>query len=83
MTLYDARNNLCRDVESQVREVFKDEVFRTVIPRNVRLGEAPSFGQPILRYDPTSKGAEAYLGLARQLLERHENAQLTHKKEAS
>jgi chromosome partitioning protein len=76
-------------VEGQVREVFKDEVFRTVIPRNVRLGEAPSFGQPILRYDPMSKGAEAYLGLARELLERHESAQLirpadlNHKKEAS
>jgi chromosome partitioning protein len=89
VTLFDSRNNLCRDVESQVRGVFKDEVFRTVIPRNVRLGEAPSFGQPILRYDPTSKGAAAYLGLARELLERHESAQmirpvdLNQKKEAS
>jgi chromosome partitioning protein len=89
VTLFDARNNLCRDVESQVRGVFKDEVFRTVIPRNVRLGEAPSFGQPILRYDPMSKGAEAYLGLARELLERHESAHLirradlNQKKEAS
>ena len=71
VTLHDSRNNLCRDVEAQVRDVFKDEVFDTVIPRNVRLGEAPSFGSPILSYDPASRGAEAYLGLARELLSRH------------
>ncbi len=71
VTLHDSRNNLCRDVETQVRDVFKGEVFDTVIPRNVRLGEAPSFGSPILSYDPGSRGAEAYLGLARELLTRH------------
>ncbi|MEE2751245.1 MAG: ParA family protein [Myxococcota bacterium] len=71
VTLHDSRNNLCRDVEAQVRDVFKEEVFDTVIPRNVRLGEAPSFGSPILSYDPASRGAEAYLGLARELLSRH------------
>ena len=71
VTLHDPRNNLCRDVLGQVREVFKEEVFETVIPRNVRLGEAPSFGKPILSYDPRCRGAVAYLGLARELLSRH------------
>jgi chromosome partitioning protein len=71
ITMYDSRNNLCRDVDEQVREVFGAEVFGAVIPRNVRLGEAPSFGKPVLRYAPGSRGAEAYLELARELVSRH------------
>jgi len=71
ITMHDNRNNLCKDVESQVRELFGDEVFETVIPRNVRLGEAPSFGKPIIRYAPASTGSAAYLALAINLSERY------------
>lgn len=71
VTLSDARTNLCRDVIEELRSVFGSEVFTTVIPRNVKLGEAPSFGRPALSYAPASAGAQAYLGLARELLDRH------------
>jgi len=71
ITMHDGRNNLCRDVEAQVRQVFGDEVFQAVIPRNVRLGEAPSFGTPITRYAPESKGARAYQALAREIADRY------------
>jgi chromosome partitioning protein len=71
LTMVDGRNNLCRDVEAQVRQVFGDEVFEVVIPRNVRLGEAPSFGKPITRYAPESKGAQAYMSLAREIADRY------------
>ena len=71
VTMYDGRNNLCREVALQAEELFGDEVFRTVIPRNVRLGEAPSFGCPVLHYDARSTGSQAYLKLARELLKRH------------
>lgn len=70
LTMVDARNNLCREVEAQARELFGSEVFETVIPRNVRLGEAPSFGKSIVEYDPRSAGAQAYVALARELLAR-------------
>jgi len=70
LTMADVRNNLCREVESQARELFGSEVFETVIPRNVRLGEAPSFGKSIVEYDPRSTGAQAYIALARELLGR-------------
>ena len=70
LTMYDDRMNLTRDVESEVRSHFGEAVFRTVVPRNVRLAEAPSYGQPILRYDIKSRGAEAYLALARELVGR-------------
>ncbi len=56
LTMFDDRTNLTRQVAADLREFFKDEVFRTVIPRSVRLAEAPSFGKPILTYDPRSKG---------------------------
>ncbi len=69
MTMYDDRTNLSRQVVEDVREVFGPSVFRTIIPRNVRLGEAPSHGQTIFLYDIKSKGAEAYLSLAKELLE--------------
>ena len=67
LTMYDDRTNLTRDVETEVRSHFGDAVFQTVVPRNVRLAEAPSHGQPILQYDIKSRGAEAYLALAREL----------------
>lgn len=70
LTMYDERTNLARDVASEVRRHFAGKVFEIVIPRNIRLAEAPSYGQPILRYDIKSRGAEAYLALAREFLER-------------
>lgn len=71
LTMYDDRTNLTRQVESDLREFFASEVFRTVIPRSVRLAEAPSFGKPILSYDPRSRGAEAYIQLAKEILAAH------------
>ncbi|MED5370749.1 MAG: ParA family protein [Myxococcota bacterium] len=71
LTLHDHRNNLCKDVEAQLRQVFKGEVFESVIPRNVRLGEAPSHGLPVIAYAPTCRGAKAYLKLADELLDGH------------
>jgi len=71
-TMYDPRNSLTRDVSKQLLEHFGDRVYRTVIPRNVRVAEAPSFGQPVLAYDRHSKGALAYLALAGEMLRRHE-----------
>jgi len=69
MTMYDDRTVLSRQVVEEVREVFGEQVFQTVIPRNVRLGEAPSHGKPIFLYDIRSKGAEAYLGLAKEFID--------------
>ena len=69
LTMYDDRTNLTRQVAADLREFFKDEVFRTVIPRSVRLAEAPSFGKPILTYDPRSNGAESYIKLAKEILD--------------
>ena len=69
MTMFDERTNLSRQVVDEVREVFGDQVFRTVIPRNIRLGEAPSHGKPIFLYDIKSRGAEAYLSLAQEFLQ--------------
>jgi len=70
LTMFDERTNLGQQVATDVREFFKEKVFRTVIPRNVRLGEAPSHGMPVIMYDLKSRGAEAYLALAREVLER-------------
>jgi chromosome partitioning protein len=70
LTMFDERTNLGQQVASDVRAFFKQKVFRTVIPRNVRLGEAPSHGMPVHLYDPKSRGAEAYFALAREVLER-------------
>jgi chromosome partitioning protein len=70
-TMYDARNNLSNDVSAQLQEHFGDKVYRTIIPRNVRLAEAPSHGLPVLRYDKSSRGATAYLALAGEYLRRH------------
>lgn len=71
LTMCDGRNRLSQQVESDARATLKELVFKTTIPRNVRLSEAPSFAQSVLRYDPTSKGSEAYRGLATEVLERH------------
>lgn len=68
LTMFDVRNNLSHQVAQEVRSHFKDKVFRTVIPRNVRLSEAPSHGKPIILYDIHSKGAESYLELAQELI---------------
>ncbi|MEJ2590738.1 MAG: ParA family protein [Candidatus Thiodiazotropha sp.] len=70
-TMHDPRNNLAIDVSGQLLAHFKDAVFNTIIPRNVRVAEAPSHGIPILLYDKTSRGATAYLALASELLRRH------------
>ncbi|HUF17971.1 MAG TPA: ParA family protein [Thermoanaerobaculia bacterium] len=72
LTMYDERINLARQVAAEVREHFPDKVYQTVIPRNVRLGEAPSFGKPILLYDIRSRGSEAYLQLAKEFISRRE-----------
>jgi chromosome partitioning protein len=70
LTMYDARLNLSRQVATDAREYFGDTVFETVIPRNVRLAEAPSFGKPIILYDVGSIGAKAYMNVARELIAR-------------
>ena len=72
-TMYDARNNLSNDVSAQLQEHFGDKVYRTIIPRNVRLAEAPSHGMPVLHYDKGSRGAAAYLALAGEYLRRHQD----------
>jgi len=70
LTMYDERTNLAQQVAREIREYFGERVFNTVIPRNVRLGEAPSHGMPVMLYDVRCRGAEAYLALAREFLER-------------
>ena len=69
LTMFDERTNLTRQVAADLKEFFKDQIFRTVVPRSVRLAEAPSFGKPILSYDPRSRGAESYIKLAKEILE--------------
>jgi chromosome partitioning protein len=71
LTMYDARLNLSRQVATETREYFGDQVFAAVIPRNVRLAEAPSFGKPIILYDIASAGAQAYMAVARELIARN------------
>ncbi len=73
LTMYDERTNLAKQVAQDLREFFEGEVFQTIIPRSIRLAEAPSYGKPILLYDVRSTGAEAYLRLAKELL-KHEQA---------
>jgi len=68
LTMYDRRNNLCELVAADVREHFKDKVYNTVIPRNIRVSEAPSHGLPVLVYDQRCAGALAYVSLAAEIL---------------
>ncbi|TDJ70290.1 MAG: ParA family protein [Proteobacteria bacterium] len=73
-TMFDPRNNLDNEVSAQLKEHFGDKLYRTIIPRNVRLAEAPSHGKPVISYDMQSKGAQAYLALAGEILRRGETA---------
>uniref|UniRef100_UPI002407A5EF ParA family protein n=1 Tax=Psychrobacillus antarcticus TaxID=2879115 RepID=UPI002407A5EF len=68
LTMFDARTNLGIQVIEEVKKYFQDKVYKTIIPRNVRLSEAPSHGEPIIIYDPKSRGAEVYLELAREVI---------------
>lgn len=77
LTMYDDRTNLTRQVAADLAEFFEDEVFKTVIPRSVRLAEAPSHGKPILLYDVRSKGAESYIKLAKEILENDQKSRST------
>lgn len=70
LTMFDTRNSICHQVAEQAHQHFGESVFRAVIPRNVRLSESPSFGVPVLLYDPGSRGAQSYLELAREVLSR-------------
>jgi chromosome partitioning protein len=70
LTMFDSRNNLSLQVAEEIRQHFKETVFRTMIPRNVRLSEAPSYGKPALLYDIKSSGAQSYLALAKELIGR-------------
>ncbi len=75
-TMYDGRNNLANQVSEQLEAHFGDKVYRNVVPRNVRLAEAPSHGLPVVDYDPTSRGAMSYLALAAELIQRRETEAL-------
>ncbi|MBE9516535.1 MAG: ParA family protein [Proteobacteria bacterium] len=76
-TMFDPRNNLANEVSAQLRSHFGDKLYRTIIPRNIRLAEAPSFGKPVISYDLHSKGAEAYLALAGEILRREQQPTVT------
>ena len=71
LTIFDSRNKLCHMVANEVRDFFKDQVFQTIIPRSVRLAEAPSHGKPIILYDEKSIGAISYISLAKEIIERN------------
>ena len=77
LTMYDDRTNLTRQVEQDLREFFEQGVFQTVIPRSIRLAEAPSYGKPILSYDIRSRGAESYIQLAKEILAHEQSARQT------
>ena len=72
-TMYDSRTNLSLEVVENVKEHLNENIYKTIIPRNVRLAEAPSYGMPITEYDPKSKGAEAYRDFADEFLELEED----------
>ncbi len=74
LTMFDDRTNLTRQVAQDLKDFFQDEVFKTVIPRNIRLAEAPSHGKPVLLYDVKSKGADCYLQLAKEIIENEQRA---------
>jgi len=75
LTMYDDRTNLTRQVANDLNEFFGDKVFQTIIPRSIRLAEAPSFGKTILSYDPRSRGAESYIKLAKEILDHEQTRQ--------
>ena len=75
--MYDERTNLTRQVADDLKDFFHDEVLTTVIPRSIRLAEAPSYGKPILMYDPRSRGAESYIKLAKEILENEQRNRQT------
>jgi chromosome partitioning protein len=77
LTMYDDRTNLTRQVAADLNSFFGDKVFKTIIPRSIRLAEAPSFGQTILSYDPRSRGAESYIKLAKEVLDHEQKRQST------
>jgi chromosome partitioning protein len=77
LTMYDERTNLTRQVADDLRDFCHDEVLNTVIPRSIRLAEAPSYGKPILMYDPRSRGAESYIKLAKEILENEQRNRKT------
>lgn len=77
LTMFDERTNLTRQVSDDLRDFFHDEVLNTVIPRSIRLAEAPSYGKPILMYDPRSRGAESYIKLAKEILENEQRNRQT------
>lgn len=77
ITMYDGRNRLCQQVESDVRATLGQLVFKTVIPRNVRVSEAPSYAMPVVTYDPSSKGSDAYFALADELLARRQKQDIS------
>lgn len=76
LTMFDKRNNLCHQVESEINTHFPNLVWQTKIPRNVRLSEAPSFGQPIIQYDITSVGSQSYLELAAECIKQYETTEM-------
>jgi chromosome partitioning protein len=76
-TMFDPRNNLANEVSAQLTEHFPGKVFRTIIPRNVRLAEAPSYGKPALYFDRESRGAVAYLALAGEMIRRADGEEMT------
>ncbi len=80
LTMYDRRNNLCHQVEQDIRTHFGKEVFQTVIPRNVRLSEAPSHGKPVILYDINSAGSVSYMDVAREILKRYSKPKTAEKK---
>ena len=83
LTMFDQRLNLSRQVAEEATDYFGSSVFRSVIPRNVRLAEAPSFGKPILLYDVMSAGAQAYLALAREVIAREKEAPPAKRKQGT
>ncbi len=85
LTMYDDRTNLAQQVTENLRTFFKDKLLKTAIPRNVRLAEAPSYGKPVILYDPKSRGAEAYMELAEEILKRNdiESPRAKERKEAA
>jgi chromosome partitioning protein len=82
-TMFDPRNNLSNDVSAQLESHFGDKVYRTIVPRNVRLAEAPSHGLPVMLYDAQSTGARAYLALAGEVLRRHDPRASRNRKDAA